>query len=76
MFDWQAKFPQVAAELLHTLVVALDRVRGELRQLVCDTLCLRHLPGSIMHRVNLIIIIICIYRFMTWIVDRRFMRYA
>lgn len=40
----QPQLAQVAAELLHALVVALDGVRRELRQLARDALRLRHLP--------------------------------
>lgn len=45
VLDGQAELAQVAAELLDALVVALDGVRRELRQLVSDALRLRHLPG-------------------------------
>lgn len=54
MLNGQAEFAQVAAELLHSLVVPLDGVCRELGQLVRDALRLRHLtrPASLPQNVT------------------------
>lgn len=45
----QPQLAEIAAELFDTLVVSLDGVRSELRQLICDTLRFRYLAWSIIN---------------------------